>query len=74
MTTNTVPAILDAILDPLNSITKQVEAALALARRNKLPGSFIDTITNSVAFLDDAHDSLLEIATALDPNLAKDQP
>ncbi|GAI81850.1 unnamed protein product, partial [marine sediment metagenome] len=44
MTPNTVPGILDAILDPLASIQEQVQAALDLARQNKLPGPFIDTI------------------------------
>ncbi|MBA7639364.1 hypothetical protein ES703_47022 [subsurface metagenome] len=70
----TVPAILDAVLDPLSSIQEQVQAALELARRNKLPGPFIDTIKAAVTRLDDAWDELNEIATALDPDRGKPEP
>ncbi len=73
MTSNTVPAILDAVLDPLVSLSKQVDAALELAKRNELPAPFIRTIRAAINRLDDAHDALLEIATTLDPNLAKHQ-
>jgi len=70
MTSDTVPAILDAVLDPLTSIQEQVQAALELAQRNKLPGPFIETIKAAVTRLDDAWDELNEIATALDPDRA----
>ncbi|MBA7540164.1 hypothetical protein ES705_32458 [subsurface metagenome] len=74
MTTNTVSAKLDALLDPLNSITEQANAALDLALRCKLPAPFIRTIRDSINRLDAAHDQLTDIAVALDPDLAKDQP
>ncbi len=70
MTSNSVPAILDAVLDPLASIQEQVQAALELAQRNKLPGPFIETIKASITRLDDTWDELNEIATALDPDRA----
>ncbi len=73
MTANTVPAILNAVLDPLVSITEQVEAALELARRNRLPPSFIETIKASAAALDGIIDTLTDIAVTLDPDLTKDQ-
>lgn len=71
MTANTVPAMLDAVLDPLHALTEQVEAALDLARRNKLPAPFIQTIKASVASLDGIADTLTDIATALDPSLCQ---
>ena len=74
MTANTVPAILDAILDPLVSITQQVNTALDLAQQNKLPPPFIRTIRDAINRLDGAHDELLEIATALDPTLCEPEP
>ena len=74
MTSQTVPAILDAILDPLVSISEQVDAALKLAKRNELPPPFIRTIRAAINRLDDAHDALLEIATALDPTLCQPEP
>jgi len=70
----TVPAMLDAVLDPLVSITEQVEATLELARQMKLPGPFIDTIKASATALDGIHDTLLDIAVALDPNRGKPEP
>ncbi|MBA7633506.1 hypothetical protein ES703_41074 [subsurface metagenome] len=73
MTNETVSAKLDAILDPLASITQQVEAALKLAQRNRLPPWFIQTIKASAGALDGIHDTLLDIAVTLDPDLAKDQ-
>ncbi|GAH20036.1 unnamed protein product [marine sediment metagenome] len=73
MTPNTVPSLLHAVLDPLATVHTQVEAALFLAQQYKLPGPFIDTIKASAAALDGIHDTLLDIAVALDPDLAKDQ-
>ncbi len=73
MTPNTVPGILDAVLDPLTAVQKQVLAALVLARRNKLPGPFIDTIHAMLTTLADTWATLNETATALDPARAKDQ-
>lgn len=73
MTPNTVSAKLDAVLDPLNSITQQVNAALDLALQNKLPRPFLQTIRDAINRLDATHDELLEIATTLDPDRAKDQ-
>ena len=70
----TVPAMLDAVLDPLVSITEQVEAAVELARRMKLPGAFIHTIKASATALDGIHDTLLDIAVALDPDRGKPEP
>jgi len=70
MTEQTVPAILDAILDPLASIQEQVQVALELAQRNKLPGPFIHTIKAAVTRLDDAWHELNEITTTLDPDRA----
>ena len=69
-----MPAILDAVLDPLSSIQEQVQAALELARRNKLPAAFIDTIDAAVTRLDDAWDELNEICTTLNPDRAKPEP
>jgi len=74
MTNQTVPAILDSVLDPLSSIQHQVQAALELAQQNKLPGPFIETIKAAITRLDDTHDELLEIATALDPTLCEPEP
>ncbi|MBA7581822.1 hypothetical protein ES708_23733 [subsurface metagenome] len=74
MTSNTVPALLHAALDPLVSITAQVEAALELAHRMKLPSAFIYTIKDSAAALDGIHDTLLDIAVALDPDRPKPEP
>ncbi|MBA7586456.1 hypothetical protein ES708_28456 [subsurface metagenome] len=74
MTANTVSAKLDAILDPLNSISEQANAALDLAQQNKLPAPFIRTIRDAINRLDAAHDELLEIATALDPTLSEPEP
>lgn len=71
MTSNTVSAKLNAILDPLVSIVEQANAALELAVRCKLPAPFIRTMRDSINRLDAAHDQLLDIAVALDPNLAK---
>ncbi|GAJ17430.1 unnamed protein product, partial [marine sediment metagenome] len=68
-----LPAMLYAVLDPLTAVHTQVEAALFLAQRNRLPPSFIQTIKASAAALDGIHDTLLDIAVALDPDLAKDQ-
>ena len=69
MTNETVSAKLDAVLDPLGSLSHQVEAALELAKRNELPRPFIQIIRRAINRLDDAHDELLEIATTLDPTL-----
>jgi len=74
MTNQTVPAILDAILDPLTSISQQVDAALELAKQNELPAPFIRTIRDAINRLDAAHDELLEIATTLDPTLCEHEP
>jgi len=74
MTDQTVPAILDAILDPLNSITEKANAALDLALQNQLPSPFIRTIRDAINRLDAAHDELLEIATTLDPTLCQPEP
>ncbi len=74
MTANTVPAILDAALDPLTAVEKQVTAALVLARRNKLPGPFIDTIHHSLEQLLEVWAALNEISTTLDPHRGKPQP
>ncbi|MBA7615770.1 hypothetical protein ES703_23056 [subsurface metagenome] len=68
-----VPAMLDAVLQPLAAIQTQVEAALFLAQQYKLPGPFIETIQGAVANLDMTSETLKEIVTTLDPNLAKDQ-
>jgi len=73
MTNETVSANLDAVLDPLNAISLKVTAALDLAQRNQLPRPLIQTIRDAINRLDAAHDELLEIATALHPNLSKDQ-
>lgn len=73
MTPNDVPAILDQILDPLNNIQEQVHAALLLARRNKLPGPFLDTIQAAVHDLEHTWETLNEICTALDPDRDKSQ-
>lgn len=74
MTSNSLPAMLDAVLDPLASIQEQVQAAAALARRMKLPAPFIVSIEVSAAALDGIHHNLLDIAVVLDPDLAKHQP
>ncbi|GAI87131.1 unnamed protein product [marine sediment metagenome] len=74
MTPNTVPRILDAILDPLASIQEQVQAALDLARQNKLPRPFLDTIQGAVANLDITWEALNEIATTLDPDRGQPEP
>ncbi|MBA7569740.1 hypothetical protein ES708_11481 [subsurface metagenome] len=70
MTSDSVSAKLDAVLDPLAAIQAQVEAALFLAQQYKLPGPFIQTIKAAVTRLDDTWDELNEIATALDPDRA----
>ena len=70
MTNETVSAILDAVLDPLTTVEKQVTTALVLARRNKLPGPLIDTIHHSLEQLLEAWAALNEIATTLDPDRA----
>lgn len=74
MTTNTVPAMLDAVLDPLNDLQEQVQAALLLAQRNRLPPAFVDTIKAAVANIEHTWETLNEIVTALDPNRGKPQP
>jgi len=71
MTSDAVSTRLHAVLDPLESILAQVQGALNLARHINLPASFTDTIKASITRLDDAHDELLEIATALNPTLYK---
>ena len=70
----TVSGILDAVLDPLNSISQQVTTALDLAQQNKLPRPFIQTIRHAINRLDAAHDELNEICTTLDPDRAKPEP
>lgn len=74
MIDQTVPAILDAALDPLTAVQKQVLAALVLARRNKLPAPFIHTIEATLTTLADTWATLNETCTALDPDRAKPQP
>lgn len=74
MTNQTVPAILDGILDPLHSIQEDVNAALLLAQLNKLPGPFIDTIKASAAALAGIWETLNEIATTLDPDRGQHEP
>lgn len=73
MTTNTVPAILDEILDPLNNIQEQVQTALLLAQRNKLPRPFLHTIQGAIHDLEQTWETLNEICTTLDPDRAKPQ-
>jgi len=70
----TVPAILDGILDPLNAIQEDVQAALLLAQLNKLPGPFIDTIKGAIHDLERTWQTLNEICTTLDPDRAKPEP
>ena len=65
-----LPAMLDATLEPLAAVQTQVEAALFLAQQYKLPGPFIETIKAAVTRLDDTWDELNEIATTLDPDRA----
>jgi len=65
--------MLDAALDPLTAVEKQVLAALVLARRNKLSDAFIHTINQAIADLLDTWATLNEIATTLDPTRAKPQ-
>ncbi len=74
MTSQTVPAILNAILDPLSSIQEQVQAALELAQQNKLPRPFLDTIQGAVANLDITWEALNDICTTLDPDRGKPEP
>ena len=74
MTNQTVPAILDAALDPLTAVEKQVTAALVLARRNKLPGPFIDTIHHSLEQLLEVWAALNDICTTLNPDRAIPDP
>ncbi len=71
MTSDSVSAKLDAVLDPLGTIQAQVEAALFLAQQYKLPGPFIETIKAAVTRLDATWESLNEICTTLDPDRAK---
>ncbi len=73
MTTNDVPAILDQILDPLNNIQEQVQAALLLAQRNHLPRPFLHTIQAAIHDLEHTWETLNEICTTLDPNRGKSQ-
>ena len=74
MTSQTVPAILDGVLDPLNAIQEDVQAALQLARRNKLPAAFINTIKWSADTLAATWQGLNEIVTVLDPDRAMPDP
>ena len=74
MTANTVPAILDGLLDPLNAIQEDVQAALLLAQLNKLPGPFIDTIKVAILDLERTWETLNEIVTSLDPDRGKTEP
>lgn len=67
MTEPTLSAKLDALLDPLNSIQHDLEAALALARRMHLPGSYIATIGNAIIDVAGVWENMNDIATVLDP-------
>jgi len=74
MTNQTVPAILDGVLDPLNAIQEDVQAALLLAKLNKLPRPFIDTIAASAGALEGIWETLNDICTTLDPDRGKTEP
>jgi len=74
MTEQTVPAILDSILEPLASILLKVNRALTIAKSYKLPDPFIQTITASRNALDASWESLQEIVTTLDPDAYKHKP
>ncbi|MBA7572249.1 hypothetical protein ES708_14025 [subsurface metagenome] len=74
MTANTVPAILDSVLDPLNAIQEDVQAALLLAQQNKLPRPFLQTIQAAITDIERTWETLNEICTTLDPDRAKPEP
>ncbi len=71
MTSDSLPAMLDAVLDPLNAIQETVQAALLLATRNKLPRPFLHTIAAAIHDLEHTWETLNEIATTLDPDRGK---
>jgi len=71
MTSNTVSANLNALLDPLDTILNNLSSTIALAFRNKLPAPYIATLKSIQHNLDGAHDELLEVATTLDPSLCQ---
>jgi len=68
MTSNSLPAMLHATLNPLNAIQDDLQAALELARTMKLSRPYLNTIKGAIADIAAAWDNLNHIATTLDPD------
>lgn len=71
MTEQTVPAILDSVLEPLATTLVKVNRALIIAKANRLPPSFVATITAARDAIDASWESLQDIVTTLDPDIYK---
>jgi len=68
MTNETISAMIDAALDPLNAVQEQIQAALVQAHQYDFPRPFLRTIQGAVANLELTWETLNETATALDPH------